>query len=324
MAENVRGRIADKARPPSSQELALREQKKESEKKALGLRAQMEKYENEYEAALPKGFAVQQFTQDALNCMRRTPDLVICDPMTVLGGFMTFAQMGLRPGVLGQGWLLPFKNWKASKQAGRDVYEAQLVVGYKGYKELAHRSPNVAFVQSFVRYERDEFHRQYGTDPGIHHIPYDGPEDRGPEVGYYAIIKYSNGHVQFEYMSRADVLAHRDRFAMQKKRTQDGRVEVWGPWKDHEQAMCLKTPFRRLCDRYVPLSPQRWEVPVLHRAVEADGTVRRDVDPDPDFLGSIEHPQPDDAAPLDGEVVPDRVGVGSPEPQSDPDPRSEP
>lgn len=302
MADNLRGRVADRATKPGT-DVAVR-----SEKAVLSLHGQMERYNREYTAALPTGFAVEQFMQDALNCIRRTRNLVLCDPPTVLGGFMTFAQMGLRPGVLGQGWLLPFKNRKASEKSGTDVYEAQLVVGYKGFKELAYRSPAVAFVQAFVRCERDEWLRKLGTDPGIHHIPYDGL-DPNPPVGYYAIVKYANGHVQYEYMSRTAVLEHRDRFAMQKYwHEEKRRYVITGPWVDHEEAMCLKTPFRRLCDRYVPLSPQHWEVPVLHRALEADGSVRRDLSPDSDLL-SLEHPRPEDAGPMDGELLDERPAV---------------
>ncbi|MGH3521458.1 MAG: recombinase RecT, partial [Mycobacterium sp.] len=88
------------------------------------------KYQADFQLAMPAGDA-NQLIRDALNCFRTTPRLLECEQATILGGLMTCAQLNLRPGVngLGQAWLVPFRNGKASRRLEREVYEAQLIIG---------------------------------------------------------------------------------------------------------------------------------------------------------------------------------------------------
>lgn len=74
---------------------------------------------------------------------------------------MTCAQLGLRPGVLGQAWGLPFKNWRTGQ------YEAHLIVGYQGLVELAMRTGTIASVIARTVYEGDVFDVSYGVDDTI-------------------------------------------------------------------------------------------------------------------------------------------------------------
>ena len=57
---------------------------------------------------MPKGVEAAQLVRDALTAVRTNPKLAECEPNSVLGSLMTCAQLGLRPGVLGHAWLLPF------------------------------------------------------------------------------------------------------------------------------------------------------------------------------------------------------------------------
>jgi len=60
------------------------------------------------------------------NAIRTTPKLSECDPMSLLGGLMTCAGLGLEPNtIMGHAYLIPFRNNR------KNITEVQLVVGYK-------------------------------------------------------------------------------------------------------------------------------------------------------------------------------------------------
>lgn len=258
--------------------------------------------ESQFALAMPRGVEAAQLIRDAITLVRTTRDLDKCESTTVLGGLMTCAQLGLRPGVpgLGHAWLIPFwdkdAEWVDEKGRNRKGHhKAQLIIGYQGYRELAQRSGQIATVIGRIRYANDHFDIDYGIDDRLVHKPkLDG--DRGPAVGYYAIVKYTNGGYAFWHMSKTEVEQHRDRFAMAKKYDKEKKQHyIVGPWRDHFDSMAVKTAFRALA-KWMPKSTE------LASAIEADGSVRVDLSPTQDAMLYGERPQPDV---LDGEVVDD-------------------
>lgn len=243
--------------------------------------------QGEFQKAAPKGMEATQLVRDALTCLRQTPQLAECDPQSVLGSLMSCAQLGLRPGVLGHAWLLPFFD---SKAGGR---KAQLVVGYQGLVELAHRSGQIQSLIARTVYELDEFHVEYGLDDKLVHIPCLKPS-KGKPVAYYAVAKMVNGGHAFFVMGHAEMLAYRDDHATAQK---DGRV--FGPWKDDFQSMAQKTVVRQLA-KWLPKSTD------FARALDVDNSVR--VDLTPAAVDYAERPEghldvDEDTSAVDGEVV---------------------
>lgn len=237
----------------------------------------------EFQVAMPKGAEAEQLIRDALTLLRRTPKLAECDSASVLGSLMTCAQLGLRVGVLGQAWVLPFWDRRSNG------FQAQLIIGYQGYSELAHRSPKV---QSFIPrtvHANDDFDVDYGVTGTLTHKPAQaGP--RGPAIGFHSIARYNNGGYDFFYMSKAEMEEHRDRFATTK--TKAG--VVFGPWVDHFEAMGMKTT-QRLLAKYIPKSPE------LMVAVEVDGGFRIDLNPRNPAEEVTLHPEIDNV--VDAETV---------------------
>ena len=246
------------------------------------LRAKLVQMESQFQRAMPKGGEAVQLIRDVMTCMSQTPKLAQCEPRSVLGAAMTCAQLGLRPGVgaLGQAWILPF--WDAKAGANK----AQLIIGYKGYVELGHRSDRIASLHSRIVYSNDVFDVEYGAaeDKWIHKPCLDGP--RGEARLFYAVGRLANGGYSItDPMTVADMQAHRDRFAMARK---NGKVV--GPWVDHFESMAQKTMLLRL----MQLMPKSTEI---QRALDNDGTVRVDLDAD-----AIDHPTH-----IEGEVIGDPV-----------------
>lgn len=219
------------------------------------------KMQDQFQLAMPRGAEAGQLVRDALTAVRKTKHLDQCESVAVLGSLMTCAQLGLRVGVLGQAWVLPF--W--DKRAG--IYQAQLIIGYQGYTELAHRSPKMASFIPRVVYENDDFDIDYGVQGTlVHKPPKTGP--RGKAVGYHSIARYSNGGYDFLHMTQEEMDEHRDRFATTRRK--DG--SIFGPWIDHPQAMGQKTT-QRLLAKYIPKSPE------LVVASYVDGGLRLDLNP---------------------------------------------
>lgn len=250
---------------------------------------QIRSMEQQFAMAAPKGVEAAQLVRDALTALRQTPKLAECTPQSVLGSLMTCAQLGLRPGVLGHAYLLPF--W--DKRQGGQV--AQLVVGYQGLVELAHRSGKIQSLIARTVYEHDTFDVDYGLEDKLVHKPYMGG-DKGQPIAYYAVAKFTTGGHAFFVMSHPEMLEYRDKHA--KARNRQG--QVFGPWADNFEAMAHKTCVRQL-SKWMPKSTE------LATAISADESVR--VDLTPDAINYAEHPQGGGDAPehIDGEVVEDQA-----------------
>ena len=121
--------------------------------------------EDQFAMAAPRGIEAKQLVRDALTALRQNPELAECDPQSVLGGLMTMAQLGLRVGVLGHGWLLPFRDWKTKQK------KAQLVIGYQGLVELAYRSNKIKSLSARTVHANDHFRIEYGIDETLEHRP---------------------------------------------------------------------------------------------------------------------------------------------------------
>lgn len=261
-----------------------------SEAAPPSLRQQVVRMEHQFAMAAPRGVEAAQIVRDVLTAISKNPRLAECVPESVLGGAMTMAQLGLRIGVdgLGHGWLIPFYNsryeWtdtQGRKRKGANV--AQLVIGYQGLVELAHRTDKIRSLSARTRHENDHFVLEYGIDEKLEHRPAAG--DRGKPIGYYAVVRFTNGGHSFFYMSQEEMEAYRDRYAMAK--TKDGTVI--GPWKDTFEKMAHKTCVRQL-SKFMPKSTE------LAIALAADDTVRVDLSPTADIEHVVAHIEP-------GEVV---------------------
>lgn len=244
--------------------------KEEVDKGVPGIELAIANMAPQFQLALPEGVDPAQITRDMIQYARKMPKLVLCEPNSVLGAFMTCAQLGLRPGVsaLGQAYVLPFWNNKLENgRGGKGGYEAAFVIGYQGMIELANRSGKVEDISARAVHVNDEFDVEFGTQPRIHHKP-PLDDERGELRGFYYVVHTTNGGTFMDYWSLKQMEKHRDQFALTK--TKEGRI--FGPWKDHFEAMALKTMIRSAF-KTIPRSTE------LAVAAEADNTVRRDANP---------------------------------------------
>lgn len=256
---------------------------------------QIRSMQSQYQLAMPRGAEATQLVRDALTAVRVNPKLAECEPASVLGSLMTCAQLGLRPGVLGHAWLLPFWDSKAKSM------KAQLVIGYQGIIELAMRSGKISSLIARTVFANDEFDVDYGLADALVHKP-NLFGDRGDPIAFYAIAKFTSGGHAFVVMTLHEMLAYRDKHA--KARTKEGRI--FGPWIDNFEGMAHKSCIRQLA-KYMPKSTD------LGIAIAADEGVRVDLSPTTDAAEATEHPV------YEGEVLaPSEVDMGGADPNSDP------
>ena len=205
----------------------------------------------EIQKVLPSVISPQQFLRLALNALQNTPHLMECTMQTFYGAIMQCAQLGLKPNVNGEAYLIPFKN---NKKGG--VYECQFIVGYKGLMILARRSGEVANIDAQTVYANDEFDLAYGFEPVLVHKPY-LKGDRGEPVGFYATVLLKDGGKSAHYMTVSDAQRYGKRYSKAYNNS---------PWVTDFEAMAKKSCLRQVL-KYAPMSTD------VDRAIEADNHV---------------------------------------------------
>lgn len=131
------------------------------------------------------------------NACRVTPALYDCEPMSFLGAMMTAASLGLEVNTpQGHAYLIPFNNNRKNPQTGRweKTKEAQLIIGYKGYIDLAFRSGVLTYIDAGIHYSDDDlWEYEKGSNFQLRHA--EGPQ-QGEKLHAYAIVKWGGGDRQ--------------------------------------------------------------------------------------------------------------------------------
>jgi len=189
--------------------------------------------EQTFQGLLPEGLRASWFLGEVRVAVARTQKLVDCDIVSVVDALTTCAQLGLSPsGRLGSAYLIPYKT------------KCTLVIGYRGYVDLAYRSGDVASFHAEVVHEKDTFTHEEGLQPVLKHIRTE-EDNPGPLRAVYAVARMKDGGLGHVVMLRREVLAIKAR---------NGGSS--GPWVTDEWEMWKKTAIRRLI-KLLPLSPTR-------------------------------------------------------------------
>lgn len=208
----------------------------EQQNPVTAFRGFLEKQKAQLAAALPKHLSADRMIRLATTEFAKNPLLQKCTQMSVYGAIIQSSQLGLEIGVLGQAYLVPYRNGKTGQ------YEAQLIPGYKGLIGLARRSGEVTSIETHIVYERDTFELKLGIDSNLTHVPYlDG--ERGSPKLVYGVAKFKDGGYHLEWMPMSEVEKIRAR-----SKSRDN-----GPWVTDYDQMVRKTLIRRMCN-YLPMS----------------------------------------------------------------------
>lgn len=227
--------------------------------KVIAVRTQqMDRMMPQLARAMPRGVEADQLARDVLTALRTNDDLWKCTEASLWGGAMTAAQVGLRVGVLGHGWLIPFNNrWLARQRGESDLWEAQWVLGYQGMLDLIDRSGKVLNIVAHTIFANDQYRILLGAEERIDHEPVLFGEQGNPVI-YYSQAWLTNGGYGFQYETHERMLEH--------AQNQRSWANKGGPWHKHFEPMAWKTCLRRQF-RWLP------KTAALALALEADDQV---------------------------------------------------
>lgn len=155
----------------------------------------MDKLKPQLALALPAHMNADRMARLALTSFSTTKALQACSMNSIAGAIMTAAQLGLEPGINGQGYLIPYKD------------TCTFVPGWKGLVDLVARSGRATVWTGVVR-AGDEFEYQLGDTPFCKHKPGDEDDD-SLFTHVYAIGRVRDSEMPvIEVWSRVKVLKH--------------------------------------------------------------------------------------------------------------------
>ncbi|CAB4144663.1 RecT Recombinational DNA repair protein (RecE pathway) [uncultured Caudovirales phage] len=205
--------------------------------------------------------------------VQKVPKLRQCNPLSLLGSFVTLGYLGLEPNTpLGHAYLIPFEVTKYDRETRQKTLirtDVQLILGYQGLLDLCMRGDRITSIQSNNVWAGDDFSYEFGSNQHLRHVPGRDPSLRGdqPELAYLH-TRLKGGAEQFEVMSRADVEAIRDKSQAYKsalnarmmaarygRNPDEERGWIDAPWVGHFPAMMRKTVIRQ-GTKYLPRNPE--------------------------------------------------------------------
>jgi recombination protein RecT len=191
--------------------------------------------------ALPRHVTPDRLMRVAINCIRKTPEILNCDPASLFAAITESATYGWElGGVLGHAYIVPF---------GRD---AVLVPGYRGLIDLCRRSGQVSTIQMELVHEGDRFEYGLGDDPFIRHTPNDADpkRDSRPITHVYCVVKLRDGGIQRSVWTAAKIDAHKEKYAKAWRKKDSA-------WQTDWPVMAKKTVIRDMINRgLVPVSAE--------------------------------------------------------------------
>ena len=215
-----------------------------------------------------------RFTASIVSAVSVNQALQNCDRNTVISGALLGESLNLSPSPqLGQYYLVPFNNKKKGMQ------DAQFVLGYKGYVQLALRSGQYKSINvEIVKHGEYKGRDPMTGDPRFQFLEDDDEWERLPVIGYMASFEYLNGFRKVLYWSKEKMMNHADRYsaAFSRKAYENliaGNIpqgEMWkysSFWYKDFDSMAKKTMLRQLISKWGIMSTD------MQSAYESDSRV---------------------------------------------------
>lgn len=165
---------------------------------------------------------------------------------------------------LGYAYLVPFNNYNKSTQSYEMV--PTLVLGYKGYVQLAIRSGQYKYINADIVYEGE----YCGYDKLTGSLDMNGERKSSKVVGYFAYFRLLNGFERTLYIGLEDMAKYALRYSptlkgknapsvdelikLAQEQADNGVAANGVGWKADFNSMAQKTVLRRLLGKYGYLS----------------------------------------------------------------------
>lgn len=170
-------------------------------------------YQNLIKQTLGNPKKAERYTAAIMSAVATNPQLQNCEAKTILSGSLLAESLNLAHSPqLGQYYLVPFKV--KAKNGIPEHFDATFILGYKGYLQLAVRSGNYKKI-NVMEIKEGELVSYNPFDEEIVLNPIQDVDEREktPTIGYYAMFEYVNGFKKVLYWSKAQMLAHADKYS---------------------------------------------------------------------------------------------------------------
>ena len=207
--------------------------------------------------------------------------LMQCKPTDLMAEALKAASLHLPLNKqLGQCYILPFKN--------KGIMTPTLVVGTRGYLQLAMRTGKYETINSDVVYEGE----LKGYDKVTGRLDLSGVRSSNVPVGYFAYFRMKNGLSKLLYMTLDEVCIYAKQYSptvkfsekttaeslknLALKQAEEGSGDGVG-WYSNFESMALKTVLRRLLSKWGELSIESNDIINLDEAPAVSSANERDV-----------------------------------------------
>lgn len=207
--------------------------------------------------------------------------LMQCKPTDLMAEALKAASLHLPLNKqLGQCYILPFKN--------KGIMTPTLVVGTRGYLQLAMRTGKYETINSDVVYEGE----LTGYDKVTGRLDLSGVRSSNVPVGYFAYFRMKNGLSKLLYMTLDEVCIYAKQYSptvkfsdkttaeslkkLALKQAEEGSGDGVG-WYSNFESMALKTVLRRLLSKWGELSIESNDIINLDEAPAVSSANERDV-----------------------------------------------
>lgn len=214
------------------------------------------------------------FTTSLMELATSDESLLQCNPNDLMAEALKAASLRLPLNKqLGQCYILPFKN--------HGVLTPTLVVGTKGYLQLAMRTGKYETINSDVVYEGE----LKGYDKVTGNLDLSGIRTSNVPIGYFAYMKMKNGFSKLLYMSLDEVCLYAKQYSptvkfkdgvtsetlknLALKQAASGVSDGVG-WYSNFESMALKTVLRRLLSKWGELSIENNDILNIDEAPSAE------------------------------------------------------
>lgn len=214
------------------------------------------------------------FTTSLMELATSDEKLLQCNPNALMAEALKAASLHLPLNKqLGQCYILPFKN--------HGVMTPTLVVGTKGYLQLAMRTGKYETINSDVVYEGE----LKGYDKVTGNLDLSGVRTSNVPIGYFAYMKMKNGFSKLLYMSLDEVCLYAKQYSptvkfsekatpatlkeLALKQAASGVSDGVG-WYSNFESMALKTVLRRLLSKWGELSIENNDILNIDEALSAE------------------------------------------------------
>ena len=170
-------------------------------------------YQNLIKQTLGNPKKAERYTAAIMSAVATNPQLQNCEAKTILSGSLLAESLNLAHSPqLGQYYLVPFKV--KAKNGIPEHFDATFILGYKGYLQLAIRSGNYKKINVMEIKEGELVsYNPFDEEIALNPIQDVDEREKTPTIGYYAMFEYVNGFKKVIYWSKAQMLAHADKYS---------------------------------------------------------------------------------------------------------------